>query len=330
MALRIIPIVLKNGNRGLLVSCLLNEGSDTTYVNEDVVEEIGLAGEKQPIAVKVANDLNIRFLSSTVQIGLESTDGRVDTKITAKTSDRICDGLKAVNWIKIQDKWNHLRGIPFPPLAKGNQFDVLLGADHIELMYSMTEVTGGPSEPCARHCPLEWTAVGKIIDVDEKEHSYTGLHHTFRLQIGGNGPILAENDNSQLNSLLKRFWDLDSIGIISTEPQLTPEDKLAWNKVNKSLKFNGEHHEVAVPWRDERPQLPNNLPMAKKGLVSTERKLLKDKEVAVAYQQVLNDYLEKQYIRQVPPEEPKPECEWLLPFSSSTTREGYYQGVNSV
>lgn len=85
VALRTIPIVLKNGKRRLLVNCLLDEGSDTTYVNEDVVEELGLAGEKQQITVKVANDHSIRFLSSTVQIGIESTDGRVDTKITAKT-----------------------------------------------------------------------------------------------------------------------------------------------------------------------------------------------------------------------------------------------------
>jgi len=114
--------------------------------------------------------------------------------------------------------------------------------------------------------------------------------------------------------LLKRFWDLESIGIISTgQPQLTPEDKLAWDKVNKSLKFNGQHYEVAVPWRDERPQLPNNLPMAKKRLVSTERKLMKDKEVAVAYQQVFNGYLDKKYIRCVPEDEPTLDCQWILP-----------------
>ena len=53
--------------------------------------------------------------------------------------------------------------------------------------------------------------------------------------------------------------------------------------------------------------------MAKKRLVSTERRLLKDREVSVEYQHVLNDYLERRYIRRVPPDEPKPECEWLLP-----------------
>ena len=114
--------------------------------------------------------------------------------------------------------------------------------------------------------------------------------------------------------MLKSFWDLESIGITTTgQLHLTPEDKLAWDKVNNSLKFDGQHYEVAVPWRDERPQLPNNLPMAKKRLVSTERKLIKDTEIAVAYQQVLNDYLNKKDICHIPDEEPTPECQWLLP-----------------
>ena len=114
--------------------------------------------------------------------------------------------------------------------------------------------------------------------------------------------------------MLKRFWDLESIGITTTgQLHLTPEDKLAWDKVNNSLKFDGQHYEVAVPWRDERPQLPNNLPMAKKRFVSTERKLIKDTEIAVAYQQVLNNYLNKKDICHIPDEEPTPECQWLLP-----------------
>ena len=107
---------------------------------------------------------------------------------------------------------------------------------------------------------------------------------------------------------------MESIRIIPTDQhQPTPEDKLAWDKVNKSLKLNGQHYEVAVPWREERPQLPNNLSMAKKRLVSTARKLMKDKEVAVAYQQVFNEYLDKKYIRRVPDDEPTRDCQWLLP-----------------
>ena len=102
IALRTIPVVLKNGTKKVRVNCLLDEGSDTTYINEDVVEELGLTGVKQRIEVKVANDQTISFMSNTFAIGLESTDGRVDTEIVAKTSKRICGGMKAVNWLTMR------------------------------------------------------------------------------------------------------------------------------------------------------------------------------------------------------------------------------------
>ena len=105
------------------------------------------------------------------------------------------------------------------------------------------------------------------------------------------------------------------------ESVMTPDKQQSWEKVSKSLKFNGKHYEVAVPWNDERSDLPNNFPMARQRLLSTEKKLLKNKEVAVAYQQVLTDYFEKQYIRRVPKEEEKPKQECLLPHFSVVRRE---------
>ncbi|CAB3981674.1 Hypothetical predicted protein [Paramuricea clavata] len=92
IALRTIPVILKSGTRKVYVNCLLDEGSDTTYINEDVIEELGLTGVKEKIEVKVANDQTISFMSNTFTIGLESMDGRVDTEIVAKTSGKICGG----------------------------------------------------------------------------------------------------------------------------------------------------------------------------------------------------------------------------------------------
>ena len=47
--------------------------------------------------------------------------------------------------------------------------------------------------------------------------------------------------------------------------------------------------------------------------MSTKRKLLKDKGVATAYQQVLDDYMDKKYPHRILPDEPRPDVEWLLP-----------------
>ena len=312
--LRTVPVILKNGKRKVSVNCLLDEGSDTTYINEDVVNELGLTAAKERIEVKVANDQTIKFMSNTFTIGLESTDGRVDTEIVAKTSEKICGGKKAVNWLTIKQKWKHLKAIPFLTLAKGNQIDVLLGADHDELTYLMKEIVSSKNEPVARLCPLGWTAVGKTEQRNKAGLYRTTFSHTFGIHADQSTTKDIPNECSDLNSTLKRFWELESIGITPTkESVMTPDEQQAWEKVSKSLKFNGKHYEVALPWKDERPDLPNNFPMARQRLLPTEKKLLKNSEVAVAYQQVLTDYFEKQYIRRVPKEEEKLTQECLLP-----------------
>lgn len=199
VALRTIPVVLKNGNKRILVNCFLDEGSDTTYINEDVVEELGLRGNKEKITVNVANGQQISFQSMTFQIGLESTDGKLDTEIVAKTSERICGGMKPVNWVKIQHQWKHLRNIRFRKLASRGVVDVLLGTDHCHLMYSMQEVLGKDTEPCARLCPLGWTAVGRIGQDDRNAQQKQQSRNTRLLYITRTAQALSRN-----HALLKK------------------------------------------------------------------------------------------------------------------------------
>ena len=42
IALRTVPVVLKNGNRSMQVNALLDDASTKTYVNADVAEQLGL------------------------------------------------------------------------------------------------------------------------------------------------------------------------------------------------------------------------------------------------------------------------------------------------
>ena len=58
---------------------------------------------KTELKVKVANDRTVKFLSSTFEIGLESMDGLVDTKIIAHSLEKICGGIKPVNLIKVKN-----------------------------------------------------------------------------------------------------------------------------------------------------------------------------------------------------------------------------------
>lgn len=135
------------------MNCFLDEGSDTTYVNEDVNKMLGIGTQKEEITINVTNDQKVRLMVATLEIGLESVDGKVDTTIVVKTSDKICGGMKPINWVTIKQQWNHLKDIPFPHLAEKEVIDVLLGSDYYHLMFPMQEIRGQEDEPAARLCP---------------------------------------------------------------------------------------------------------------------------------------------------------------------------------
>ena len=63
----------------------MDKGSDTSYVNKDVVEELGLDGRKEKVITNVANAQTVSLMSATMEIGLESLDGQMDTVIVAET-----------------------------------------------------------------------------------------------------------------------------------------------------------------------------------------------------------------------------------------------------
>ena len=308
IAPRNVPVILKHGAKPLQVNCFLDEGSDTTYVNKDVVVELGLQGRKEKVTVHVANDQKVDLMSAIMEIGLESLYGQVDTVSVAKTSNSICGGMKPTNWLQIRDQWKHLRDIPFPKLGKRSKIDVLIGSDYYNRLFPMKEVCGGDDEPSARLCPLGWTAIGTIDVYEWHGACNTGFLHTYRMQ------RLNSND-SELNNLMKQFWSLEAIGItpqgIDNWLQMRGE-RLAVNKVNETLRFNGKRYEVAVPWKHDRPDLPPNRQMAERGLLSVEKKLKQDESLAQAYQLVIDDYKSKGYIREVLEEEPKPSSEWFL------------------
>ena len=154
IALRTVPVILKHGERRLQVNCFLDEGSDTSYVNEDVVEELGLDGRKGNVVINVVNGQKVNLMSAIMEIGLESLDGRVDTVIIAKTSNNICGGMKPINWLQIKDQWKHLMDAPFPKLGKRSKMAVLIDSDYYNLLFPMKEVHGGDIEPSASLCPF--------------------------------------------------------------------------------------------------------------------------------------------------------------------------------
>ena len=89
IALRTVPIILKNGNRSIKVNALLDDASTKAYINADVAAELGLQGKTERVTVYVLNGQVETFETCPVDVQLESLIGDVKLQVTAYTATRV-------------------------------------------------------------------------------------------------------------------------------------------------------------------------------------------------------------------------------------------------
>ena len=245
-------------------------------------------------------------------IEIESVNGQFKKEIEVKTCPRNVTGSYQVeNWRASQDKWPHLVECDFPSPAKDGLVDLLIGVDNADLHYSFVDVRRRVGEPVARLGPLGWTCIGRL---DGRVELGTRTHTIRTLLTREAGPVYGAGSCCELDQTLERFWEIENYG---TEPNVsivcTQEEKLALEKVSSSVRYNNGRYSIAVPWKEQRPQLPNNRQVAESRLCNTERNLKKKEFVEAEYQKTIKTYMEKGYLRRVPENEPPPPEVWHLP-----------------
>ena len=103
-----------------------------------------------------------------------------------------------------------------------------------------------------------------------------------------------DTDDEILHRQLEQLWKTDfgdsAIGI-DTLP--STEDNKALDKMEKSLPRVGDHFQVALPWQEELPYLPNNKPKAEQRLQLLKKRLLKDGELLMKYRSTMQEYIVK-------------------------------------
>ena len=140
IALRTVPVILRNGSRSLKVNALLDDASTKTYVSEEVAAELGLRGKMETVTVNVLNGQ----VKTPTDIELKSVTGNVRMKVTAYTATRVTGNMSVIDWNGFKRRSPHLEKIDFSRRANRPIVDILIGLDCAELHCSTQENRGGP------------------------------------------------------------------------------------------------------------------------------------------------------------------------------------------
>eukprot|EP00795_Rhopilema_esculentum_P017422 gene17422-9025_t len=295
VSLRTVSVVLKNGNKKIVVNALLDDGSTKTYLNSDVATELDLKGERQNVTVSMLNGVADSLETMPVEFQLESLDGKLKTQIQALTVNRVTGNLRAVNWIKMANNWKHLKDIKFPSVGPKPTIDILIGVDHADLHCAQREVKGKANEPVARLTPLGWTCVGDCNG-----------------QVISTNFVMSPKDDRELikiNSTIRKLWEIEGDESIKDKTLMCPEDIEALEMVKNSLEYHDGRYEIRIPWKKER-KLDDNYEMALNRLANTEKRLLRDKQLGNSYNEIIQQYLRKGYLEKVDTEDYHPSRRW--------------------
>ena len=211
--------------------------------------------------------------------------------------------MPVVDWNKYKLQWPHLLNIDFPGTTTRPVVDMLIGLDCADLIYAIREVRGKPGEPIARLTPLGWTCIGNPCR-EYPEVCHTNFAYTYFAN--------HESEIEKINSTLKQFWEIEDVQSSHNVPIVRIEEQLALKMVENSLSYENHMYRVGVPWKTTNTTLPNNYDMALRRLENTEKRLKKSVDVAQAYSQCIDQYIEKGYVTKVQePEQSTPQ--WYLP-----------------
>lgn len=98
--------------------------------------------------------------------------------------------------------------------------------------------------------------------------------------------------DTKISEQLHAFWEVESLGIVNEKTQ-SPAETEALQNFEQTVTYKNGHYEVELPWRHDKPALPDNFRVAKRRFESLKRRVKKDATLNYRYNDVITDYLQQ-------------------------------------
>ena len=96
VALRTIPVIVRKGATALRINAPLDDASSKSYINSDIVAQLGLEGSAEKLTVNVLDGNQAEIGSATVEIVMENIDKTVSRPGTAYMTNRVTGNMQVV------------------------------------------------------------------------------------------------------------------------------------------------------------------------------------------------------------------------------------------
>ena len=327
----IVPVYLSHQDRPeseVLVYALLDTQSDTTFIHDDICDELGLEGSKtklllstmfaenKAIECKCLTGLQVRGHDSQEIVPLPTTYSR--NIIPANRSH--------IPTPEMADKWSHLKPIVNKLMPLGScKVGLLIGYNCPRALAPKDVILPTGNEPYAQRTDLGWSIVGIVdssaIECDERDPF--GVSH--RIIAHGIPPALwtkTEDNEAQdtpervlfaFKSRVKelvtpkeviQMMELDFIERKADQDTLSQDDRMFLSKIKEGIHIRDDgHYEMPLPFKGPDPAFLSNKTMALQRLKQLKYRLRKDTKYRKDYSTFMSNVIQAGFAERVPPSE---------------------------
>lgn len=284
------------------VRLFFDNGSQRTFITKKLVQKaripiksevtmtvkgfMGQPHEQKLEIVKPIVKLGNRRKRITAVVVEELPETIVTPGLTEVINHLTCCGLKMADPIVENDTVG--------------QTDILIGSDHFyDFILRQTELYDGVH---LLNSSAGFIVMGKIPNkyhTSVTENSSSNLvipESVLVMKITQHFDPLSDREYQVEDPPINKLWDLDVIGIDTSLP--IPVNKIAYQDYLSSVQYVDGQYWVKLPWRLNKPELPNNYSRALGQMYSLVKELGKKGKVE-AYEKVIHDQLQSNFIEEV-------------------------------
>ncbi|RVE41994.1 hypothetical protein evm_013355 [Chilo suppressalis] len=260
---------------------LIDSGSQAHFITERALHRLGITHTSRSRQVR---GLGQSTASVTGNVDLQiCANGKPLFTINALTLPHICGKMPSVHLD--QASWHHVRNLPLadPTCHKPGPIDLLLGAEVFASLLLPGRVDGGPKQPSALNSVFGWLLVGSVGCKDEEVRSFF------------------INKNDVLYEEVQKLWELDSFNFVNSKHLTPEEDKCENIFANTHSRDSTYRYVVTLPFKDEEKEhsFPGSRDTALRCLYSLEKRLSKNSDLRLQYNEFMKDYLDSGHMSPV-------------------------------
>ncbi|XP_074028529.1 uncharacterized protein [Leptinotarsa decemlineata] len=262
------------------IRALLDSGSQINIISQSCCNRLGLYNQNHNISLSIQgiNDMN-SSASKAVSLQIRPcTSPKPLIKLNAIVMPKVCNKMPSHD-LNVTS-WSHLSNLKLadPHFNISNEIDLLLGAEIFSLILNSGRRPGKHNEPNAFHTIFGWILMGSIPNPSSSE-LLTSLHCSC---------------NPNLDSTLKRFWELEEVPRICKS---SPEDSVCEDIFSKTVSRTASgRYIVSLPFRANAPIFSNSLELALRRFHLLELKLNRNPSLKEQYSEFMRDYLSQHHM----------------------------------